>query len=40
MIELTLIALAAVMVILVGGAGIERWMVKRGLGNEDEPPPT
>jgi len=34
LVELALIALAAVLVVLVGGGAIERWMERRGMGNE------
>jgi putative Mg2+ transporter-C (MgtC) family protein len=37
--ELALVALAAIVVILVGGERVERWMQRRGLGNEDRHPP-
>jgi putative Mg2+ transporter-C (MgtC) family protein len=35
LVELVLIALAAVLVVFVGGGAIERWMERRGVGNDD-----
>ncbi len=34
LVELALIALGAILVVLVGGGAIERWMERRGMGNE------
>ena len=35
LVELALIALGAILVVLVGGGWIERWMERRGVGNDD-----
>jgi len=34
LVELALIALGAILVVLMGGGAIERWMERRGVGNE------
>jgi putative Mg2+ transporter-C (MgtC) family protein len=34
LVELALVALGAILVVLVGGGAIERWMERRGMGNE------
>jgi putative Mg2+ transporter-C (MgtC) family protein len=33
LVELALVALGAILVVLVGGGAIERWMERRGMGN-------